>query len=296
MNDPVAIGIDIGGSHITSAIVKLNERTIVGNSVHRKLINAHGTAEEIIKDWSAVIKASIGKLEPDKVRIGIAMPGPFEYEKGISLMQNQDKYDALYNLNIKELLAKELSIKPEQIRTMNDAASFLQGEVFGGAASGFLRVMGLTLGTGLGSAICENGVAYDADLWCSKYRDGIAEDYLSTRWFVKYYKELSGKQVLDVKELAEKAGHDNFVQEVFNEFGRNLALFLLPYLKQHAIEAVVIGGNISRAWHYFLPLLESTLYDNGVEIILKEAELNEHAALIGAASCWHESLASIIAG
>ena len=132
-------------------------------------------------------------------KIGIAMPGPFDYENGISYIKDQNKYEALYGLNIKEQLAKKLEISISDISILNDAACFLQGEVFGGAGQGFKRVMGLTLGTGFGSARSVDGKTDDADLWCSPYREGIAEDYLSTRWFLKQYKEISGKLVKNVK-------------------------------------------------------------------------------------------------
>jgi glucokinase len=38
--------------------------------------------------------------------IGIAMPGPFDYENGISLMLH-GKFLDIYNVNIKEELAKD---------------------------------------------------------------------------------------------------------------------------------------------------------------------------------------------
>ena len=67
---------------------------------------------------------------------------------------------------------------------MNDASCFLKGEVFGGAAKGYNHVIGITLGTGLGSATFKNGVVYDGDLYYTPFKESTAEDYLSTRWFI----------------------------------------------------------------------------------------------------------------
>jgi glucokinase len=41
------------------------------------------------------------------------MPGPFDYENGISLMQ-QGKFIDIYQVNIKEELAKGLSVSPNR--------------------------------------------------------------------------------------------------------------------------------------------------------------------------------------
>ena len=88
-----------------------------------------------------------------------------------------------------------LDISPSGIKFMNDASCFLHGEVFCGAAYKCEEALGFTLGTGLGSAIYKNGIAEDGEMWCSAYKDGIAEDYLSTRWFERRYKELTGKDI-----------------------------------------------------------------------------------------------------
>ncbi len=60
------------------------------------------------------------------------MPGPFDYEKGISFIKDQNKYESLYGLNVKEMMAERLGVSTDHIRLMNDAGCFLQGEVMGG--------------------------------------------------------------------------------------------------------------------------------------------------------------------
>lgn len=120
------------------------------------------------------------------------MPGPFDYENGISLITKLDKYEALYKLNVKELLSEKLSIPKPSILMMNDAACFLRGEVYYGAAKGHTDVIGITLGTGTGSAFHHNGITVDANLGPSPFMNSIADEYFSTRWFVKRYIEENG--------------------------------------------------------------------------------------------------------
>lgn len=285
MEKPVALGVDIGGSHITAALVDLETRSIIQDSVKRSAVDSQESKEVILAAWCDVINKAFKKSNTDNKLIGIAMPGPFDYENGISLIKDQDKFKALYGINIKEELAARLSIKAENIHFINDAAGFLQGEVFGGAARGNANVIGLTLGTGLGSSYSIGGIAKDADLWNSPFIDGIAEDYLSTRWFVKRYHQLSNNTVAGVKELVAISATDHAATRVFMEFGYNLAQFLIPVIKKHKSDMVIIGGNISRAFSAFSPELIATLNGNDVHASIKVTKLKENAALIGAASC-----------
>lgn len=120
----------------------------------------------ILKEWTAAIKAcKLGNRDTSK-KIGIAMPAPFDYDSGTSLIKNLDKFKSLYLLNVKELLASDLEIEEDDVFMMNDASCFLKGEIFGGTAENYTNVIGVTLGTGLGSAISKNGIIYDGDLYC----------------------------------------------------------------------------------------------------------------------------------
>ncbi|MBC7915989.1 MAG: ROK family protein, partial [Pyrinomonadaceae bacterium] len=155
------------------------------------------------------------------------------------------------------------------------------------------NVLGLTLGTGLGSALYINGVATDAALWDSVFLNGIAEDYLSSRWFVKRYFQLSGKTVDGVKDLVAPDDENKQATQVFAEFGYHLAQFITALIHKYKSEMVVIGGNISLAFNSFSAELESVLLTNNISTTIKVAELKENAALIGAASCWELCVKSL---
>jgi len=285
MEKPVALGVDIGGSHITAALVDLETRALVSDSIKRSPVNSQENKEVILSAWCDIIEKAFKNIKNGARNVGIAMPGPFNYEEGISLIKDQDKFKSLYQVNVKQELAKRLDIPADHIYFINDAAGFLQGEVFAGAAKGNANVLGLTLGTGLGSSICLNYKASDADLWNSPFLDGIAEDYLSTRWFVKRYRQLTEKNVEGVKELVEIVDTDHSATRVFMEFGYNLAQFLIPIIRKNKIDTVIIGGNIAQSFHAFAPELKATLKGNDINTDIKISELKEHAALIGAASC-----------
>jgi glucokinase len=287
MKSGIVLGADIGGSHITAKLVDLVRACTLKETETREDVNAKGTAGEILTAWCNVIQKTIEKGKVAVQKIGIAMPGPFDYENGIAWMQNQDKYDSLYGLNVKELLSEKLGLSTNNIKFINDAEGFLKGEVFNGAAKNISRSIGITLGTGFGSAKCIDGITTDADLWHSPFLNGIAEDYLSTRWFVRRYAELSNYTISGVKELALL--EDDYSQQVFSEFGKNLVLFLSGNdIQQHQPEVIVLGGNISNAYYRFAEDMQNHLMKFKSFPFIRKAVLGEEGALIGAASCWQK--------
>src|SRR5665647_271107 len=252
MNNNLVTGVDIGGSHITAALIDLQSHSMIHDSLVRHSINAKGNAEEIIKQWTDAIADCISFNPACSKKIGIAMPGPFDYEKGISLIRGLDKYESLYNLNVKELLADALKNEVENIFMINDATCFLKGEIFCGTANDCKDVVGITLGTGLGSATFNNGILYDGDLYYTPFKNQTAEDHLSTRWFLKRYKELTGIMVNNVKEISQLVSKDENARLVFTEFGKNLGEVLAEYIHKHQAEKVIIGGNIIKERNLFI--------------------------------------------
>ncbi|MES2418486.1 MAG: ROK family protein [Bacteroidota bacterium] len=286
MQRPITLGVDIGGSHITAALVDIETSSLIVNSIQRRAVDSGALSLTILDAWCDVINAAYKGYETLTKNIGIAMPGPFDYENGICLIEEQIKFRALYGLNLKEELAMRLAIPASNINFMNDAAGFLQGEVFAGDCKNVNKAIGLTLGTGLGAAIYTNGIATDAALWNSPFLNGIAEDYLSTRWFVKRYAQLSGKVIDGVRDLAALVTDDLAAKQVFNEFGANFATFLMPLIRKHRADVVMIGGNIAQTFPVFSPYLFEVLERNQFKASIKITVLKEHAALIGAASCY----------
>lgn len=282
----IVLSADVGGSHITTALVDISQQQLIQETLVREKVNPQGTPEEIIDNWGSCIFRSIKGYENQVQHYGIAMPGPFDYDKGISKIKNVAKFDSLFGLNVKDMLALSLGTTASQIRMMNDAGSFLQGEVYAGSAMGFNHVIGLTLGTGLGTARYHDGVGEDANLWCKPFKNSIAEDYISTRWFINRYQELSGLPIKDVKALAEIYETEEFARLIFKEFGLNLALFIEEFIKKDHPEVVIIGGNIANAYHLFKDEIIDHFNKQNIHTIIYLSKLNEVAALLGAANLW----------
>jgi len=78
------------------------------------------------------------------------------------------------------------------------------------------------------------------------------------------------------------------VHELFSEFGNNLGVFLAPWLKKFGAEIVVVGGNISNAYHLFGDIFENSLRKENCDCKIALSELKEDAAFLGAAYLMNE--------
>ena len=87
----------------------------------------------------------------------MAIPGPFDYERGIGLFADVGKFESLYGVDVRDALLAGLPGPPGSIVFLNDADAFLWGEWLFGAAAGHERCVGITLGTGIGSAFIADG-------------------------------------------------------------------------------------------------------------------------------------------
>ncbi|MFL9844533.1 ROK family protein [Flavobacterium rhizosphaerae] len=283
-----SIGVDIGGSHITSGMFEHSNNHIIEDSLAFAKVNAHAPKGEILDAWFDVISKSIASRSISEIQgIGIAMPGPFDYYNGISKMQNVDKLDALFDVNVRNELAARLEIDPSKVRFINDATAFSVAETRIGKASAYTRTVAITLGTGFGSSFVVNGQpVLDGELlpkggflYNQQHNGQFADDVFSTRGILKYYTTLSGNSVKNVQALCGLVDTDPNVQPVFNWLGKELGQFLLPYLQKFGAEVLVIGGNISKAYSFFGPSLTEALPD--IEIYV--SKFGEEAAIIGGA-------------
>ena len=100
---------------------------------------------------------------------------------------------------------------------------------------------------------------------------------------MRKYHEATGKELKGVKELSQMAGSDKTVDSLFFNFGRDLAIFLAPYLKNFNAEVLVIGGNISFAYRHFGHIFEEQLKKAKCDCRIELSVLKEDAALLGSA-------------
>jgi len=293
-NRHIAIGIDIGGSHISCGAVDLNINQLIQGTCFEAKVDNQASADVILNSWAGAIKRSIEKVGLNLIAgIGFAMPGPFDYANGIALFKgDNEKYPNLYGVNVVSEIRTRLGIPADvPVRFINDATAFAVSEAWIGVGQGHSRQIALTLGTGFGSAFIADGIpVLDGDtvpelgcVWHLPFKDGIADDYFSTRWFEKNYLKLTGREVNGVKEIAELFDTDNNARNLLSEYGSNMGDFLAPWIKKFGATHIVIGGNISGAYDKFRKYLRQALANHQVVCGVSISVLKENAAIIGSA-------------
>ncbi|KAA3633479.1 MAG: ROK family protein [Bacteroidetes bacterium] len=290
-----AIGIDVGGSHISGGIVNITSGEINEESYREKPIDPLGPKEDILTTWKEFISMLMEQHKDLNIKkIGFAMPGPFDYENGIGSFEGVPKYNSLNGVNVRRYLQENLDNGMEiDIVFKNDATAFARGEYNSGAAKHIEKVWVLTLGTGFGStflidgnpALTGAGMPEGGYFWNQSFKDGIADQFFSTRWFENNWKERTGQEIKGVKPLVQLFDKGNTeAVSIFRDFAQNLSDFLAPWLQSTDAKGVVIGGGIARAWDYFAPVLETNLKMAGIGIILRAGSLGKYAPVIGAVS------------
>ena len=295
MSKQITIGADIGGGHIMSAAIDTQKHAIIDGTANYQKLNRKGTVEEVMEMWAKSLNLVLKKIDATQVKgITFAMPGPFDYQEGIALFEGNDKYESLKGVKIKDTLSKYLSHQVP-MRFMNDATAFAVGEHWSRKGQGCDTLIAITLGTGFGSAFVRDGlpvvkggaIPEHGCLWHLPFKEGVADDYFSTRWFVNTYNSRSDRTVRSVKEIALL--HDeSLAQAVFDEFGSNMATFLAPWIRGFAPNLLVVGGNISKAMDRISPSFFATLEKEGLTIELACSELMEDAAVLGSTRLFEE--------
>ena len=288
------IGTDIGGSHITSVLVDETTMQAVAGSFCKKKVDAHASAHIVIRQWAEAISVSLSHIGNHSLQaIGIAMPGPFDYVNGICIIEGVSKYGSLYGVNIRQLLLDELNISKEiPIVFENDASCFGLGEFAVLQTNQHKKLIAVTLGTGFGATFINNGsiakneqgVPVGGELYNQPYDNGIAEDKISARGLIARFKQLTGRETSEVKEIAECAAEpaDFYAKQVFQELGYHLALCLAPWIQSFEADILVIGGNIAKAASLFLPALQQKFAAKGISISIKISDQMEQSAIMGA--------------
>lgn len=292
------VALDVGGTSLKWTLIDLaNLNSSISKKFFHKIpVNPEDSARIIIKTFIQAIKkafeeASFLKFEVNG--IGISMPGPFNYEEGISLMKH--KFKAIYGVNLKKELIKHLKLKDNfPIKFIGDPLAFLIGEAYFGAARGCTRVIGITLGAGIGAAFMINGqivlrgegIPTNGEIWCLPYNGGTVEDKLSRHGIIKRYKQLGGRSYrdLDVDKLYFLASKgDKISLRVFEELGYTLGEILRPIALEFRADCIIFGGGISKSFSLFVRTLKEKLkFIPGLRKIVP-ASLGDLSALYGVA-------------
>src|SRR6476660_4366652 len=98
------IGIDVGGSHVTVCAMESSHTGNQPQTLIRKEINAKDNPTAIIADIGSCIIEAVGE-EGTVDAVGIAFPGPFNYDKGVcEIMGVGGKFEQTFGVHIQQAL------------------------------------------------------------------------------------------------------------------------------------------------------------------------------------------------
>jgi predicted NBD/HSP70 family sugar kinase len=269
--------LELGGSHVSAARVDVASGGVA--NPRRVPLDPLGSRDELLDG----IVGAARSVADGATRLGVAVPGPFDYDRGVCTIHGVGKLEALFGVDLRSELSRVFpAADASGIRFLNDAEAFLLGEAAAGAARGCSRAIGITLGTGLGSAFLVGGeivrsgrgVPPDGELHLVPFRGRPVEDVLSGRGLRTRFG--GGVDAERIASLAD--GGDANAAAAFAAFGADLGVFLAPAVREFGPHCVVVGGAIARAWRHFgAALAEAVTTD-----VAPAARLDD-AALLGAA-------------
>lgn len=269
------IALDVGGTKILGGVV---ENSKVSHKIKLK------TKVRASKDkLNEQIVELIEKLMTDKVRrIGVAVPGIVDNHTGKIL--NAPNIKNWQNVRLGEIIGKQFGLP---VSLINDANAFSWGELHYGQGRSLKNLVGITLGTGFGSGIVIAGKLYlgahfgAGEFGNMTFREGVLEDYVSGKFFRKYYKS-------EAKELYILAGQGKKqASKAFREFAGNLAIALSIISRAVDPQMIVIGGSVAKAKKYFYPQMKKELNKlfkaKGVQSPRIKFSQSEETVLLGCA-------------
>lgn len=243
------LAIDLGGTNIRIAQV------VDGVIVDRKSISCPSkeSYEEVLLHLETLIESMI---TPEVDGIGIGVPSVVDSLRGI--VYNATNIPSWKEVHLKDILQHRFSVP---VFVNNDANCFALGEKLFGEATSFRNVVGLTLGTGVGSGIIIDGKLYNGrntgagEIGSLPYLDSDYEHYCSSGFFVDHY-QLTGK------EAAQRAAQgDPVALEIWQVFGSHLGQLMKVILYAYDPEAIVIGGGIASAFSLYAPAMRAAMHD-----------------------------------
>ncbi|WP_405996777.1 ROK family protein [Streptomyces sp. NBC_00829] len=287
--------MDIGGTHVTGALVDTVTRAVLPDCMVREGLDSNGTAEQIV--------VSIGRCASRLPRAAasdwtIALPGPFDYPRGIGQFEGVGKFESLRGVDLRAALSA-LVPQARSFRFLNDADAFALGEWWAGAAEGRRRAVGITLGTGVGSSFLDDGrvvgdgaaVPPHGRAHLLSYEGLPLEETVSRRAIRDRYAQVVNDRdgrCVDVHEIAARARlRDGTARSVLADAFAALGSTLAPWLAAFEASVLVVGGSMAASWDLIVKPLSRGI-DIAAPGLLGHLEVTparrlHDAALIGAA-------------
>ena len=313
---PLAIGIDIGGTGTKFGIVDRNGNILFSSEIStRNHKEVEGFIDELHSNLYPLIEKAGG---PGRIKgIGLGAPNGNIYTGTIEYAPNLPWKGIIP-------LAKLVEDKFKLPVTLtNDANAAAIGEMMYGAAKGMKDFIMITLGTGVGSGIVANGkLIYGHDGFAGELghtivipngrlhegtnKKGSLESYASATGVRLTALEVMAshdepsllrkldKNAIDSKAVYEAAiAGDKIAKEIFQFTGKILGIGLANFVMFSSPEAIILFGGLTKAGDLILkPTRESMeenliqVFQNKVKILVSHLKESDAAILGASALVW----------
>lgn len=316
MKEKCVIGIDIGGTHMRSALVDRKGTVLAFRKTRSESGQGADSLAHRLAQQCLALLADAGLPSHLLCAVGLGVAGKLDPASG----------SVIFSPNLPSLAGFPLAVKLQDALQVpvvleNDANVFGLGEAWLGNARNLPHWIGVTLGTGVGGCFFAHGRLWEGDRLgfsgeighvivdpegpeCACGQKGCLEAHASATALVKGIDRArkEGRALSPVLNEALHAGkltarivHQAAVQGdptargLFSRMGWALALALSNLFTFLGISTAVIGGGVAASWDQFAPSMED--YIRRVPRMLDphhtrihRSELGDMAAVFGAAS------------
>ena len=296
MTGQVKAGIDIGGTG-TRIIIQGNAGTL--NSKTLATAEFTGISKE---RRSEVLADHVLSLIPQGMTLaslGIGASGPVDTTAGV--IHNKDTLECFSFFPLADELTKKLGVK---VAIDNDAVAAVLGEYCFGAGKNSHRLLMVTLGTGIGVALLNEGKPFRTSdgqhpeaghipvsgnpLTCYCGLKGCWESLASRTWLQQNLEALLPTIAVekhDVHFYQKAAQEKEEVARIFHRYGNYLGRGLVTLLTLYGPDLTILSGSAAHYHPLFKSGLEEALTRSDAYAINKRivpSELGDIAGALGA--------------
>jgi len=311
--DPLAIGIDIGGTGTKFGLVDRNGNLLFSSDIStRKHPEVEGFIDDLHANLDQLIQKAggVGRIKG----IGVGAPNGNYYTGTIEYAPNLPWKGVI---PLAKLIENKFNLP---VVLTNDANAAALGEMMYGAAKGMKDFIMITLGTGVGSGIVANGhliyghdgfagelghtiILPDGRLHSGTGKHGSLESYASATGVMLTAQEMLEKSKkpsllrkvpkdkLDSKAVYEAAMEgDELAKEIFDYTGRILGLALANFVMFSSPEAVILFGGLTKAGDLILKPTREHMEANLIQVFQGKVKIlvshlkESDAAILGASA------------
>jgi len=300
------ISIDLGGTNLKVALLdfhyKIKYKDVLDT---RKFPGKNGLILAITQAINTIILNS-GIKKSDVLGVGLGVPGPVDAQKGI--VHFFPNIPGWKEVRLTKLLKNKIGLR---VLLDNDAKVMTRAECKIGSGKGFLNVLCITLGTGVGGGIVLAGKLYrgqdnaageighlpineDGPL-CNCGGKACLEAYVGNNRIMAAAAKIF-KRHISLEELSLLAKKNNkLALKVWHDVGTRLGVALTGMVNVLNLDAIVIGGGVAQAGDFLFTQIRKTINNRAMRVQAKrvrvlKAKLGKDAGIIGAAIMVKEGL------